>query len=197
MSTHLQSFLYGPESLNYKLFMAINQAHHPLLDPIMTAMITLGSSRMVYLYVVLLLCIALAKRDVMPFKYVWSYCLAVVLGIALEEALKTLTAVPRPALAIGMENIRIIGEVKLRGSFPSGHAVFAFATAYTLAWRRSIAWKVPLYAFAALVVYSRVYVGAHFPLDVFAGAVVGVLSGFVVWQGYEQFAAHTTGKRKN
>jgi undecaprenyl-diphosphatase len=61
-------------------------------------------------------------------------------------------------------------------SFPSGHAASSFACAATLARfapRRAVA--VTLYVLAALIAFSRVYVGVHYPLDVIAGAVLGVL----------------------
>jgi undecaprenyl-diphosphatase len=58
-------------------------------------------------------------------------------------------------------------------SFPSGHATVAFACATVLAMAvPRLRW--PLYALAALIAFSRVYVGVHFPLDVLAGAVLGV-----------------------
>jgi undecaprenyl-diphosphatase len=60
------------------------------------------------------------------------------------------------------------------GAFPSGHAAAAFAAATVIAyaWRRL---AVPAYVLAALVAWSRVYVGVHWPLDVIGGAVLGVL----------------------
>ena len=61
-------------------------------------------------------------------------------------------------------------------SFPSGHtaAAFAFATGAG----RELAWAgPPLYALAALVGYSRVHTGVHYPLDVIAGALAGVALG--------------------
>lgn len=65
------------------------------------------------------------------------------------------------------------------GSFPSGHATVAFAcaTALALAVPRLV---LPLFALAALIGWSRVYVGVHYPLDVLAGALIGVALGFAV-----------------
>ena len=42
------------------------------------------------------------------------------------------------------------------------------------------AWRVPLYALAVAIAWSRVYVGAHYPLDLLAGAVLGTASGLAV-----------------
>lgn len=179
---------YGVETLNHRLFMTINHLHHPLLDPVMEGCIALGSSLMVYVYAALLLLVAICRRDVMPYRYIAVYCLAVAIGIGIEETLKGICQIPRPAAAIGLDSILTIGEVKLRNSFPSGHATFSFVTAYVLGYRRSLRWKCPLYAFALLVAWSRVYVGAHYPLDVTAGALLGMATGFAVWRGYE-FAA--------
>ena len=61
-----------------------------------------------------------------------------------------------------------------RGAFPSGHAATAFAAATVIAWdSRRLA--IPAYALAALVAWSRVYVGVHWPLDVIGGAALGTL----------------------
>lgn len=64
-------------------------------------------------------------------------------------------------------------------SFPSGHAVVAFACATVIAFAVP-RFRWPLYALAALVAFSRVYVGVHFPGDVAAGAVIGVAVGLAV-----------------
>lgn len=57
-------------------------------------------------------------------------------------------------------------------SFPSGHATVAFACATVLALAvPRLRW--PLYALAALIAFSRVYVGVHYPGDTVAGAVLG------------------------
>jgi membrane-associated phospholipid phosphatase len=58
-------------------------------------------------------------------------------------------------------------------SFPSGHAAsaFAFTTGVSAA---SPPAGIPLSVLAALVAYSRVHTGVHYPLDVIAGSVSGV-----------------------
>jgi undecaprenyl-diphosphatase len=70
-------------------------------------------------------------------------------------------------------------ELPHTSSFPSGHATVAFAcaTAIALAVPR-LRW--PVFVLAALIAFSRVYVGVHYPLDVLAGAFLGVGLGLAV-----------------
>jgi undecaprenyl-diphosphatase len=58
-------------------------------------------------------------------------------------------------------------------SFPSGHSASAFAFATGVATASPPA-GIPLSAVAALVAYSRVHTGVHYPLDAIAGSVSGV-----------------------
>jgi membrane-associated phospholipid phosphatase len=57
-------------------------------------------------------------------------------------------------------------------SFPSGHAASGFAFATGVASEAPLAGGL-LTALAALVAYSRVHTGVHYPSDVVAGAVIG------------------------
>lgn len=57
-------------------------------------------------------------------------------------------------------------------SFPSGHATTAFALATLLSlWHPR--WAAAWFALAALVGWSRIVLGSHFPSDVLGGAVLG------------------------
>ncbi|MEM5814684.1 MAG: phosphatase PAP2 family protein [Candidatus Aenigmatarchaeota archaeon] len=64
-------------------------------------------------------------------------------------------------------------------SFPSGHAANAFLAAAIL----SVSYpryKWHFYALAAVVALSRVYLGVHYPSDVAAGALLGIVVGWSV-----------------
>jgi len=82
---------------------------------------------------------------------------------------KPLTRRRRPAIT----RIRPLVRVPRSRSFPSGHTAAAFAFATGVAHALPPA-APPLYALAALVGYSRVYTGVHYPLDVAVGAFSGV-----------------------
>jgi undecaprenyl-diphosphatase len=59
-------------------------------------------------------------------------------------------------------------------SFPSGHAASSFACATMLAFYAP-RFAPAFFLLAAAIAWSRVYVGVHYPLDVFGGAVLGVV----------------------
>src|SRR4051794_3379493 len=65
-------------------------------------------------------------------------------------------------------------------SFPSGHAIVAFALAGIIAPYLTRRWKIVAYVAALAVAFSRIYLGAHNPLDVLAGAAAGLLIAAVL-----------------
>jgi len=109
------------------------------------------------------------------------------LGItAATQLLKHLIGRPRPRFAHSDEFS--LGPSLATGfdSFPSGHAANAFGAATVLAWFFP-AVRVPLYLVAGLVAVSRVLRGSHFPTDVLAGAVLGVVIGSAVVVGLKRW----------
>ena len=67
-------------------------------------------------------------------------------------------------------------------SFPSGHAVDAFAAAAAIGalWPKARPW---MWTYAVVIAVSRVVVTAHYPSDVIAGAIVGV-AGVILVQAW-------------
>jgi undecaprenyl-diphosphatase len=95
-----------------------------------------------------------------------------------------------PRLRPCNENVHIDGGRFLLGrkgsrSFPSSHAMNMFAQAMllTLLYRRK--WVgITAFSFAATIGFSRIYVGVHYPLDVLAGAVFGMMVGVFIYSAY-------------
>jgi len=96
---------------------------------------------------------------------------AILVAESVSGALKIWADRDRPPLA-NPEPEPLV-DLPATDSFPSGHATVSFACATVLALAVPRL-RAPLYALAALIAFSRVYVGVHYPFDVLAGAVLGV-----------------------
>lgn len=110
--------------------------------------------------------------------------LAVPLADAFGNWLKVLIARPRPCQAL--EGVRLLVDCSASFSLPSSHAVtsFAFAVPLSLLTRPflPLAWRLYPVLLAALVAFSRPYLGVHYPSDVLAGALLGSgVAGVFCW----------------
>jgi undecaprenyl-diphosphatase len=82
-----------------------------------------------------------------------------------------------------VEGGRFLLGFKTSRSFPSSHAMNMFAQAMLLSlfYRKKTLY---FFLFAAMIGFSRIYVGAHYPSDVAAGAVFGVCIGGLIYGIY-------------
>ena len=95
----------------------------------------------------------------------------------LAEIIKRLIPTARPFIVNGEMPLTL--TVQSDGSFPSGHTAAAFALATTI-WLhdRKVGWA---YIIAALIVgAARVLANVHYPVDILAGAILGILTAFSV-----------------
>jgi undecaprenyl-diphosphatase len=90
------------------------------------------------------------------------------------HVLKPLFSRTRPPYVL--ESVRLLVDTTRSFSFPSSHASNGFAVAAFVSsfYPRT---KIVLYVLAALLAYSRVYVGVHFPSDALGGAALGLVLG--------------------
>jgi membrane-associated phospholipid phosphatase len=97
----------------------------------------------------------------------------------LVEIIKALSDRDRPFLII--DKTRIIGWREKGDSFPSGHTtqIFFLVTLFVHRFQLGMVESIALYAVAALVGITRIYVGAHYPRDVIAGVVLGSVWGIL------------------
>lgn len=84
----------------------------------------------------------------------------------------------RPFVVMPDEVIKLI-EKNPEASFPSGHATLFFALAMAIYYIRPKYFPYFL-ASAILMGIARVFVGVHYSLDIFGGAIVGLLSGYLI-----------------
>ncbi len=105
----------------------------------------------------------------------WLICAALgPIAIALNYAIKLAVRRPRPVL----DGLPPLGGAPSSLSFPSAHALSSFAVA-TAMFRVNPATAGALVV-AVLLSLGRPYLGMHYPSDVIAGALLGILLGLIV-----------------
>ncbi|HUX82385.1 MAG TPA: phosphatase PAP2 family protein [Halothiobacillus sp.] len=104
--------------------------------------------------------------------------LSAILATLITHTLKPILDVSRPPAVLAADAFHLIGHRLDHGSFPSGHAVTAFTLAGLLiiGLRLSFGWALLALIGASFFAISRMAVGVHWPTDVLAGSVIGLVS---------------------
>ncbi|MDQ3751800.1 MAG: bifunctional DedA family/phosphatase PAP2 family protein [Actinomycetota bacterium] len=143
----------------------------PVLNTVMLVITALGGAPFVsFVFVVATLFVYRRTRQR---RWVIFLATTMVGALVLDDVVKALVDRPRP-------NFRPLVEAA-GSSFPSGHATAAAATCAAIAflltryrsWRPSVTiWTVAA-GVAALIAFSRVYLGVHWPTDILGGLALG------------------------
>lgn len=76
-------------------------------------------------------------------------------------------------------SVNLLVSHSQESSFPSGHAAFYFALS-TVIYSYNKKAGILFFLASFLIVISRVFVGIHWPSDILAGAIIGILVGWLV-----------------
>ena len=160
---------------DFAVFQWLRSHQSPFLDALMAGLSDVARGGVIWVALAVLIGFLYSSR--------WPAVVQVVLAIGLAFMLTDAVAKPYFNRARPFESYadsRVYGYRPTTRSFPSGHAASAIAGACTLASMASEA-RTIFWIFAVLVAFSRVYLGVHYPADVFAGALLGLGIGqFVV-----------------
>lgn len=143
---------------------------NPVLTVIMKVFTLLGEGGAVWIVLGLIL---LARRETRKTGAVTLLALLFCL-ITGNLLLKNIVARPRPCWV--NPSVRMLIAVPKDYSFPSGHTMSAFA-AVTALFFRDKRWGAVALCGAVLVAASRMYFYVHYPTDILAGLLIGILLG--------------------
>jgi membrane-associated phospholipid phosphatase len=177
-------------AVDVTIFKFINTHHTAFFDVILLLLTYLGNGWIIYPIFVAFLFWKIPKNRRLRILVVAAVALSIS-GI-FNSAVKIAVNRPRPSVyfvspAGDAENgksplyrVHEVGPKFSNQSFPSGHTNTAFALATLLVLIFGMRYR-PAFLVAIAIAYSRIYLGAHFPLDTLVGAMIGSVLTLVVW----------------
>lgn len=185
------------DKLDKTIFLLLNSFNSPFWDRIMW--IISGKLTWVPLYLAIIFLLSKQYRRKMMV-LIPVIILAVVISDqlsvhAFKEVFMRLRPCHEPALE-GMVHI-VNGKCGGKFGFVSSHAANSFSVAViSLLLVRRRWYSVTIISWATIVGYSRIYLGVHYPGDVICGAILGAITGYLVYLGYRLIDLRLPGASK-
>lgn len=179
-------FLYSQGALNATNYIQIQKEvfffinHHLGQYPTITYNLTQIGDASIFLSFLTIFILYASK--------IWEALLSASLFSALfSTILKNLFLVPRPSEVFDNDSFFILGKTAIGfASLPSGHSITVFTTLTVLMFafmpmtlKYKILWFFSIIIIGLCIVFTRVGVGAHHPLDVITGSIIGYVSGLL------------------
>lgn len=174
---HMNTFLQSVQNLDGEILLQIQQhLRTDMLTPLMKFVTFLGNGGWFWILCAVVL-LAIPKTR----KTGYAAVLSLIFGVIVTNLLlKNIVARPRPFAEI--EALIPLIAKPTDFSFPSGHTTASFAVALVMLRVLPKKIGIPAVVLAALVAFSRLYLGVHYPTDVLAGFVVALVgSSLAVW----------------
>lgn len=170
-------FLQSIRDLDGEILLQIQQhLRSDLLTPFMKIITFLGNGGWFWI-----LCAAILLAVPRTRKTGYAAVLSLIFGaIVTNLLLKNIVARPRPFTEI--QGLVPLITKPTDFSFPSGHTTASFAVALVMLWMLPGKYGIPAVVLAALIAFSRLYLGVHYPTDVLAGFLVALMGSILsVW----------------
>ena len=174
---HMNTFLQSVQNLDGEILLQIQQhLRTDMLTPFMKIVTFLGNGGWFWILCAVVL-LAIPKTR----KTGYAAVLSLIFGVIVTNLLlKNIVARPRPFAEI--EALIPLIAKPTDFSFPSGHTTASFAVALVMFRMLPKKIGIPAVVLAALVAFSRLYLGVHYPTDVLVGFVVALVGSLLaVW----------------
>lgn len=173
------------EQIDRTVFLFLNGLHTPFFDKVMW--IISGTLTWLPLYIILLFFMIKADK-----RNWWLIIAAIAITIAAADLVsvhlfKNIFLRYRPSHNLEIQHLVHIVNGYRGGKygFVSSHAANTFALATFVSFYFNKRWiAVSILLWAAIVSYSRIYLGVHYPSDIDCGGAIGVICG---WGGYNLY----------
>jgi undecaprenyl-diphosphatase len=173
------------ELFDRALFLAINACHAPILDNVMYYISQIWVFAPVFVYWLYMV----FRRYGLKKLFILLGFLVFLIVLTDQTANQTKHAIKRYRPSHNLEiqsQVHTINDYKggTYGFF-SGHATNTFGVAmllFLIFSKESKLFRSAFFVWAAIISYSRIYLGVHYPSDIFVGLVVGLFWGYVVYR---------------
>lgn len=176
------------ENIDRSLFLKLNGFHNEVLDAVIPVLTYFPSWTPVFLLVLLFLVRKYKKR---AWLFVVIFPLMILFSDQGANLVKKSVKRYRPTHnnEISMQVHTVDGYKGGHYGFVSGHAAnsFALSVMVILLFPAMSKWlKLVCIIWALLICYTRIYLGVHYPSDLFVGACIGILSALVMYRLFKE-----------
>ena len=175
--------------MDFKILYLINAWHSDILDKIMIFFTNLGDAGIFWIILAIIL-LFFKKTRKCGLLMLISMALGVIIG---NGIIKNLVRRSRPCWLDS--SIPLLIKNPSDFSFPSGHTLASFE-AFVMIFLHNKKWGIASGIIALLIAFSRLYLFVHFPTDVLAGAILGIVISLMTYYVYEKIVSPKLKKKE-